>query len=1116
MSGEDLAPVYAQAAQDTSDEALLREMEEAANEEGGQQTAKAEPRLGVKAGGRVGTPDDVRVIPKPSGGVINTAGNVAGDIVTGFGEAPGAVVRGAVNAVNELADSIDSAGAWVAANTARGLGDEGTAKNIEDAREKGEEALSSFVPELGGARSVTGNIVQGVSQFVTGFVTGGKVLKTAGFLGSGVTGVFLKSAFSDAFAFDPAQQRLSNLVQSVPELQNPVTEFLESKPTDSEAIGRFKNALEGLGVGGAMQGAFVAAMKGMRALKEIKPKPPTPEAVAEQVKVGLAPLGNPTAPPVTVRAVPKGDVAPEGLISAGKAQNGNDVFINFARIEAADDVKSVLQKAANAFKGDIEESQRGVQSFEATKALADDMGMTVDDLISRPRGKNGARTPFTSEEALAARRIYTASGTKLMELAQKATAPNAGQIDLFNFRKMMATHYAIQQEVIGARTETARALSSWRIGAEGGAAQLRMIEQAMETAGPESARMANELVRLQAAGATPGAIGQYVRKSAFGTVIQGVREVYVNGLLSNPLTHIVNSASNLGTLLLSTGERAVAARISRMTGSNAVELGEAQAMLHGIVEGQNDAWRLAYKTLKTGETTDLLGKIDQPRTAAIASGRDDAFGKSVNMIGAVVRVPGLLMASADQYFKAVNYRANLHALAVRQAASEGLFGKPFGERVAQIVADPPESMRIEGADAALYNTFNNSMGWFGKALMSVRESGGWLNPTWLVATFIRTPVNIASYSFQRTPLAPLVGQWRADIAAGGARRDIALARMATGTMIMGTAQALVDTGQVTGALPSDQNEAALWRREGRQAYSVKIGDNWYSYNRADPFGMVMGFAGDIQQTLKRGDVAPDDVDEWQEVTAAGIAAISNTAMEKTFMRGYAQFVEMLSDPRRYAASEINSVVSGFIPYSAAIGATSRLYDPTVRDAKTPLDVVMAKFPALAARVIPRRDLWGAEVTDPHNVYNALSPLRASTEAASPIDKELDRLRVYPEGIGWKTSINGVAINFSENPQALDEYRRLAGNGWKHPAWGMGLKDFLDATVTGGGQMSSVYKMYSDGEQGGKAAFIRSWITKYREGAGQALLSDPKFSSFRVQYEEEKSAQRGAKMRVTLQ
>ena len=67
--------------------------------------------------------------------------------------------------------------------------------------------------------------------------------------------------------------------------------------------------------------------------------------------------------------------------------------------------------------------------------------------------------------------------------------------------------------------------------------------------------------------------------------------------------------------------------------------------------------------------------------------------------------------------------------------------------------------------------------------MNMRNAGGPWNPLTFVLPFVRTPVNIARYAFERTPFAPLVGQWRADIAAGGARADLALARMSTGTAI---------------------------------------------------------------------------------------------------------------------------------------------------------------------------------------------------------------------------------------------------------------------------------------------------------------------------------------------
>ena len=1124
---EDLAAEYAAGMEAVrEDEFLDGALDAYEQEQGTTQEAKVSPKFETKPTTTMKpTAGEPPVGPAVTGGFdpLTGAATVAGDIAVGlFTESPGAIVRGIAGGADELLESIDSLSAWTAINGARFLGDEAGAKTLEGQSERGElVALGGLIDTPQASSSVTGNIIQGIAQFATGFAAGGKALKAAGLIGKGggLTATFAKGAFADAFAFDPAQQRLSNLIQSNPALENPVTEFLAAKPGDSEAMGRFKNALEGMGIGGAIQGAFVMGLKGLRALKAMNPPPPTPAQIQAQVTQGLAPIGNPSAPAMTVRKTATDGVTPEaltGYVNIG-AKGDQSVFINMARIETADDVKDILQKSANLFKEEVGEAQRGVQSFEETAKLADDLGLSVEELLSRPRGPNNARTPFTAEEDTAATEIYTASGEKLMELAQKAASPTAGPMDLFNFRKAMSVHHAIQAEVIGARTETARALSSWRIGAGSSAEQLRMIEQSLENVGADSAKLAQQLINLRASGATPGAVNKFVRQSMFGNGVQALREVYVNGLLSGPSTHIVNSLGSFGTLMLSAAERRVGSAISRnVTESGAIADKEAGAMLWGALAAQMDAWRLAWKTLKTGETTDMLGKVDAPRPSAIGSTRNDAFGVSINAIGSVIRVPSLLMASADQYWKAVNYRANLHALALRQATSEGLSGSNLTKRMNDIINNPPDSLKIESADAALYNTFNNKMGAFGQAIMKVREGGGALNPTWLVATFIRTPVNIARYSFERTPLAPLVGQWREDFLAGGARRDMALAKVATGTMVMGVAQNLVDAGNITGSVPKDSAEAALWKRQGKQQYSIKIGDTWYSYNRADPFGMTMGFAADVQQSLRKGEVSPKDVDEWNEVMAAGISAISMTVLEKSFMRSYAETMEMLMDPERYASSKISSTLSSFVPFTSALGAATRAIDPTQRDVRTPADAILAKIPGLSERIIPKRNLWGEAAVDQHGLLNVFNPARAVTETNSAIDNELERLQVFPQGIGWKASIAGVAIDFDNNPQALDEYRRLAGNGFKHPAWGLGLKDFLDQVVTGSHPMSQVYKMYSDGEQGGKAAFIRKAIQDYREMAGRELLANPKFTAFKVQFEEEKAAQGLARQKVTLQ
>src|SRR5206468_688222 len=118
----------------------------------------------------------------------------------------------------------------------------------------------------------------------------------------------------------------------------------------------------------------------------------------------------------------------------------------------------------------------------------------------------------------------------------------------------------------------------------------------------------------------------------------------------------------------------------------------------------------------------------------------------------------------------------------------------LGQRVAGLVGDPPPNIRAAAADTALFQTFSDQKGPIGQALLKMRNDGGALNPLAFIFPFMQAPSSAASYTFEHTPLAPLAGQWRADIAAGGARRDLALARMAVGSTALAVATDLATRG----------------------------------------------------------------------------------------------------------------------------------------------------------------------------------------------------------------------------------------------------------------------------------------------------------------------------------
>ena len=97
-----------------------------------------------------------------------------------------------------------------------------------------------------------------------GLAVGGKVVgQVPEMVGAGIGG-----AIVDFSVWDPHEDRLSNMVQSVPGLANPLTEFLAADEMDSELLGRMKQTLEGFGMGFAVDG-ILGGFKGLWAAKRV-------------------------------------------------------------------------------------------------------------------------------------------------------------------------------------------------------------------------------------------------------------------------------------------------------------------------------------------------------------------------------------------------------------------------------------------------------------------------------------------------------------------------------------------------------------------------------------------------------------------------------------------------------------------------------------------------------------------------------------------------------------------------------------------------------------------------------------------------------------------------------
>lgn len=785
-------------------------------------------------------------------------------------------------------------------------------------------------------------------------------------------------------------------------------------------------------------------------------------------------------------------VTPDQLAKPGEPAPPPKTFINFARIDTSADVQRAMQEIADAHQPGIGDAARGKQTFEAIKLNAQQRN-AWKALAARRQGE-----PMSAEDSVAARQLWVASGEKLTQLASTASLdPSAA--NLFAFRKMVAVHAAIQEQVVAARTETARALASWRIPAGAGAQRLEsMVNTLAENGGDGVAKVLAERINALARAGNYQAIDAAVEKGLYARTRDAVVEAWVNGLLSSPQTHLVNMTSNSIVLAMRVMERGVASKISSLLGDQgAVQAGEATAQLHGLMAGLPDAIRFSAKSLWTGESSLGLNKVEGPaRAPAISS---DALGMSstgwlgrgVDLLGAGVRTPTRALTAEDEFFKSVGYRMELHAQALRQAMLEMHAGhipeEGVPQRMADLIENPPENIKLAAVDSATYQTFTQAPGDFAKAVLSLTNRFPMLK---LILPFVKTPANIMKFTFERTPLAPLMKTFQQNIAAGGARRDLALAQMGLGTMVQLATVDLALSGRISGSGTTEKGTKQAMQRDGWQPYSIKFGNRWYSFNRLDPLGSQLGMAADVVDSLRNMQHDALNEDDTQKLGVALALSLAGNVINKTYLSGLSSMFEAMSDPQQYGDKALNRLAGSFVP--SIVAKSAQLEDPVQHQIYTMLDELKSRTPGVTNELAPKRDLWGKKMTYESGLgkpFDAFSPVYSKQPGDDPIDKELVRLDSNIQMPSAKVNIGGARVDLTQYPQAYSRYLELAGNALKNPAWNMGAKDYLNAVVSGQHPMSAVYNMRSDGPDGGKDVFIKDTVRQYRELAAKQIATE---------------------------
>jgi len=863
------------------------------------------------------------------------------------------------------------------------------------------------LPEVRPAKTTGGQLLRTVTQFFVPYLGAMKILgrgKTA--LGTAMK-MEAGAVLTGQAVFDPFDEKLSDLIQSFPQLENPVTEYLQADPDDSVAEARFKLALEDIGIGAAAAGV-VQSLKSLVRLKRGQVKEglsDADEALANMPKTDEAPLpdevlssGGKLDPAGTASKVDEVDQAAveqasRRLMAYQAAENIEDVpvtlspgsrvvktkgpryaaSINLDRLDTAEDIKRVIEVTAKSFEGLLDSSRRGVIKDEQLIQLASDLGMTVEDLLSRRPGEL-----WNAEKILAARQIMVASAHKTHNASIQASRTGL-DTDLMALKDAMNVHAGIEAEVAGLATEAGRAFRQFRympgmaveelLAGAGGRKSLKEIADMMSVLTPDEVANLSKVIRVAN---DPTRIDKFL-------------EYWINALLSGYKTHAVNFTSNTLTQLAAIPEKYMASAwgaARRADKTKRITFGEANQHLFSLIHGIRDGFILAKKTLVTGEPSDLFSKLESRRQESIGG-----------TLGKIIRLPGRLLMTSDEFFKGIGYRMELNSLAYRSALKAGLDPvknpRKFAEHIQKVIDNPPKKLDLQAMYVARDRTFTKPLEGGGRqfqAILADYPLGRLLTP------FVRTPVNIVKYAAERSPFGLVMKKFKN---AKGIERDEQIGKMVFGTAAGAGIAYAASQGQITGSGPADPQARARKRETGWQPYSFVIeqedGRNRHlAFSRIEPLGIIFGLSADYSEIA--GELKKEERDT---LAAMIVASISQNLLDKTFFKGISDFIEAINQPDRMLQTYFNNQLGTLVP--TILAQTAQNIDPVLRDTRTVLDRFKSRIPGYSQGLAARRNLWGEPILlEGGWGPDFISPIYSSFSKEDPVSDELERLNVEEE------------------------------------------------------------------------------------------------------------------------
>lgn len=846
---------------------------------------------------------------------------------------------------------------------------------------------------------------------------------------------------------------------------------------------------------GILKGATEEVVKRTPQPRVIKEKPKTATEQVKEMATGAETTGIGTKEQATKAGKIQQKINQEPTVTPEQLQTKIDENVQKIEESQPQDLKPPKQAFNLPLISDSVDLQAAVKSVAETAGIKT-QNITFDDVVASAKAA-GMDENFISkltegkltvnpENTYLALEAQRSSAEHLTELMRKiADNPESvNPADELEAVQTIAFHSLLQRQIKNYQTNVAQSLAVMRIPREG---FINLDEATGGLANSSDLRRFAKMFLEEGLSAADKA--KMIDSAATATFGQKIISVWINGILSRPSTHLKNAVSNALQIPIRMTERAGAATIGAtrralgLGGDEQYYYSELFSMLAGFNQAAKDGVNMAKFAFKEGysATMDDANKIalTKARSEIFDYQADSPFANMFKAFNFVATLPGRSLLTADEFFKGMNYRFEMEALATRNGidafdkavAAGGDGKKAFDDAVNAVYDNPPEELLTLSQEA----TFTKPMEGLAKKAQDVINDPSPIGYALKVnIPFVSTPINLNLQVLERTPLALLSKRIRTDIAKGGKEGDLALTKIGLGTGFGMTMANYAADNKLTGAGPADRGQRDALIRQGWQPYSmvldfdtiseeqrqalsslptnVQFGSGDYagkvfvSYQGMEPIGAFLAMSANYADYARY----EDDNSQVNTQAAAIAYGFYDYMMDSPFLQGLSNLASTFDG--RYGSDQdktigmIRKLESAFVkfagnavtPLSGFIASTREKFDPYQREYRVDpnyqgvlpagivdgINDVINRTPGLSERLPLKLNLWG----EPVQYEYTWSPIRMKEGKMSEADQIIIQTGTkvgMPDKTITKSVEKGLSVSVPLSQEEYNEMLRIA-------------------------------------------------------------------------------------------